>query len=117
MNVTYQDKMLRCRDCENEFLFSVGEQEFFASKGYVNEPTRCLTCRAANRARLSGATASQHVARQMHPVVCAQCGTQTQVPFLPRLEKPVYCSACFDRVRATTTTTTTTTTAPTMPQA
>jgi len=111
VNVTYQDKMLRCRDCENEFLFSVGEQEFFVSKGYVNEPTRCLTCRAANRARLSGAAASQHVARQMHPVVCAQCGTQTQVPFLPRLEKPVYCSACFDRVRATTTT------VPTMPQA
>ncbi len=102
MNVTYQDKMLQCRDCENEFLFSVGEQEFFASKGYVNQPTRCLTCRAVNRARLRGATATaaQPVARQMHPVVCAQCGTQTQVPFLPRLEKPVYCSTCFDQVRA-----------------
>jgi CxxC-x17-CxxC domain-containing protein len=38
--------------------------------------------------------------REMYPAVCAECGAQTMVPFLPRNDKPVYCSTCFDRVRA-----------------
>lgn len=96
--MSYQDKMLRCRDCGIEFLFSAGEQEFFAAKGYVNEPSRCLTCRAAYRARQS--VGGPRRPREMHPAVCAQCGTQTQVPFLPRQDKPVYCSTCFDQVRS-----------------
>ncbi len=37
--------------------------------------------------------------REMHPVVCAECGTETLVPFLPRGDRPVYCSPCFERVR------------------
>jgi len=100
--VNLQDKTLRCRDCEVEFIFSTGEQEYFAAKGYVNEPTRCLSCRAVNRARLALSTgaAGQPVIRPMHAVTCAQCGYPAQVPFLPRLEKPVYCSTCFDQVRA-----------------
>lgn len=95
--MSYQDRMLRCRDCGIEFLFSAGEQEFFAAKGYVNDPSRCPTCRSAHRARHAAGGPRQ---REMHPAVCAQCGTQTQVPFLPRQEKPVYCSTCFDQVRA-----------------
>ena len=97
-----QDKVLRCRDCGNEFLFSVGEQEFFASKGYVHDPRRCPACRVAYRARQQAMSpeASGRPAREMYPAVCAQCGAQTLLPFLPRLEKPVYCSTCFDQVRA-----------------
>ena len=95
--VSYQDRMLRCRDCGIEFLFSAGEQEFFAAKGYVNDPSRCPTCRTAFRARHPAGGPRQ---REMHPAVCAKCGTPTQVPFLPRQEKPVYCSTCFDQVRA-----------------
>jgi CxxC-x17-CxxC domain-containing protein len=38
--------------------------------------------------------------REMHPAVCAECGAQTMVPFLPRNDKPVYCSTCYDKVRA-----------------
>ncbi|HZS88986.1 MAG TPA: zinc-ribbon domain containing protein [Chloroflexota bacterium] len=94
--------MLRCRDCGNEFLFSAGEQEFFASKGYVNEPRRCPSCRASFRARQAthgGEVPARH-GRELHPAICAQCGAPTQVPFLPRLDKPVYCSTCFDQVRA-----------------
>lgn len=100
--VNFQDKTLRCRDCEAEFIFSVGEQEYFASKGYINDPTRCLACRAINRARQNVAAggAAQAAIRQLHGVTCAQCGNPAQVPFLPRLDKPVYCSACFDQVRA-----------------
>ncbi len=100
--MNYQDKILQCRDCGEEFLFSVGEQEFFAAKGYVNEPRRCPGCRAAYRARQASMNAdlSGRPARTMHPATCAQCGTSTLVPFLPRLDKPVYCSTCFDQVRA-----------------
>ena len=100
--MNYQDKTLQCRDCGNEFLFSAGEQEFFASKGYQNDPRRCPTCRAVNRARQASASPgrSARPAREMYPATCAQCGAETLLPFLPRLDKPVYCSTCFDQVRA-----------------
>ena len=98
--MNYQDKILGCRECGIEFLFSAGEQEFFASKGYVNEPQRCPTCRAARRARDASGSGDGRPVREMHPAVCAQCGSPTLVPFLPRLDKPIYCSTCFDRVRA-----------------
>lgn len=41
----YQDKTLVCKDCGNEFVFTVGEQEFYAEKGFTNEPKRCKDCR------------------------------------------------------------------------
>ena len=43
------DKTLVCRDCGSEFVFSVGEQEFYKEKGFDNEPTRCLACRRAKK--------------------------------------------------------------------
>ena len=45
----YQDKTLVCRDCGAEFVFTAGEQEFYAEKGFQNEPTRCKECRAASK--------------------------------------------------------------------
>ncbi len=52
----YSDKVLQCRDCGNEFVFSAGEQEFYATRGF-SEPTRCPECRAARKAqRDSGAS-------------------------------------------------------------
>ncbi|HBJ1655512.1 TPA: zinc-ribbon domain-containing protein, partial [Clostridium botulinum] len=39
------DKTIVCRDCGSEFIFSVGEQEFYKEKGFDNEPTRCAACR------------------------------------------------------------------------
>ena len=43
------DKTLVCRDCGSEFVFSVGEQEFYQEKGFTNEPTRCIACRRAKK--------------------------------------------------------------------
>jgi len=40
-----EDKTLKCKDCGNNFTFSVGEQEFYALKGFDNEPVRCAACR------------------------------------------------------------------------
>lgn len=39
------DKTLVCKDCGNEFVFTVGEQEFYDEKGFTNEPVRCKECR------------------------------------------------------------------------
>lgn len=44
-----EDKTIVCRDCSKEFVFTVGEQEFYAEKGFTNEPTRCSDCRKARK--------------------------------------------------------------------
>lgn len=91
----YQDRTLTCRDCGDPFTFSAGEQAFFASKGLQNDPQRCFACRQqARRNRDLGAP------REYHSAVCARCGQQAMVPFAPHTDRPVYCSSCFDTVRA-----------------
>lgn len=103
--MSFADKVLRCRDCGAEFVFTAGEQEFYAMKGLANEPGRCPDCRALRRAQRASADGTGSMAvdrprREMHPAVCAQCGSATMVPFLPRGDRPVYCSSCFEQVRA-----------------
>jgi CxxC-x17-CxxC domain-containing protein len=99
---TMQDKTLTCRDCGCEFAFTASEQEFFAQKGFTNEPSRCPKCRASRRAtRGEGSYSSGGgSARQMYPAVCSACGKQTQVPFQPRADRPVYCSDCYATQRS-----------------
>ena len=93
----FEDRSLTCRDCHESFVFSSGEQAFFASKGLTNDPQRCPTCRAAaKRARTSSPTGG----REYHAALCNGCGAQAMVPFAPRNDRPVYCSSCFDRVRS-----------------
>ena len=33
--------------------------------------------------------------RQLYNVKCAKCGKQTQVPFKPSGDRPVYCRDCY----------------------
>ena len=98
-----EDKTLTCSDCGQEFTFTASEQEFFAQKGF-NTPTRCPGCRAARKAAREGGSSygssygggsSYGAQRQMYPAVCAQCGKETEVPFKPSGDRPVYCSDCF----------------------
>jgi len=93
----FNDKILNCKDCAKDFEFSVSEQEFFAEKGFTNEPGRCPECRAArksqNRNQGGGGYARQE--RQMFPAVCATCGKETTVPFQPSENRPVYCRECY----------------------
>ena len=101
------DKTLTCRDCGQEFTFTAGEQEFYASKGFTNEPTRCPNCRSNRKRERDGGYASggayssgggggyERRERQMFSVVCDECGKNTEVPFQPRGDRPVYCSDCF----------------------
>ena len=99
-----QDKTLTCNDCGKQFTFTASEQEFFANKGF-SDPSRCPDCRAARKAaRSSGESyggGSRGGDRQMYPAVCAQCGKETEVPFQPRGDRPVYCSDCFQQQRGT----------------
>ncbi len=95
----YTDQTRACRECGREFVWTAGEQEFFASRGLQNPPSRCPECRAAAKAsRSMGARPDGE--RQMYEVTCSQCGQPARVPFQPRLDKPVYCSDCFSQQRA-----------------
>ena len=98
--MTLQDKTIQCSDCGANFTFTVGEQEFFATKGYTNEPKRCPTCRQSRRSGRAGESgASAGGPRQMFAAVCAECGKETQVPFEPRQGRPVYCTECYSKLR------------------
>ena len=100
------DQTITCSDCGKEFTFTESEQEFYRSKGF-NSPSRCQDCRAARKASREGGSGYRSSGgfggggggysgeRQMYPAVCAQCGKETQVPFQPRGDRPVYCSDCF----------------------
>jgi CxxC-x17-CxxC domain-containing protein len=89
--VDFVDKVLTCRDCDKEFVFTVGEQQFYQSKGLQHEPRRCPDCRTARRQSDGGSRS-----RTMHDVICNGCGRPTQVPFVPTGSRPVYCLDCFE---------------------
>ncbi|MCS6803115.1 MAG: zinc-ribbon domain containing protein [Chloroflexota bacterium] len=114
------DKTLTCRDCGSAFLFTVSEQEFYASKGFMHEPTRCRDCRARRRAAIEGNSSSGgtyssggvaassygmsyaagSARREFFSATCSSCGNEARVPFQPRPDKPVYCSNCFETQRS-----------------
>jgi CxxC-x17-CxxC domain-containing protein len=105
-----------------DFVFTSGEQEFYAQKGFTNEPSRCPSCRQARKNSGGGGRGSRSSSygdrdsyssgggggrsggyssgpREMHTAICASCGKEAQVPFVPRGDKPVYCSDCFQQQR------------------
>lgn len=86
-----QDKTIVCKDCGQEFIFSASEQEFFAEKGFTNEPQRCKPCRIARK----GGARDSRSERPMFDAVCSECGKHCRVPFEPRGDRPIYCSDCF----------------------
>ncbi len=95
--MAFEDRTLTCKDCGKEFIFTAGEQEFYAEKGFEHDPLRCRDCRDKRRhSRESG----ERGERQMYQVVCAACGKETMVPFQPKDDRPVYCRECFDKKRA-----------------
>jgi len=120
--LSYADKTLTCRDCGQAFVFTSGEQEFHASKGFTNEPGRCPDCRAARKAERGGGSYGGgggggsygggssygggggggygRQEREMFSATCSSCGNEARVPFQPRGDKPVYCSNCFSAQRS-----------------
>lgn len=96
----HQDKSIACRDCGTDFIFTAGEQEFYASKGFENEPTRCKPCRGRRKTSRDDVSSSDARPRkELFSVVCGDCGRETQVPFRPSQDRPVYCRDCFGQRR------------------
>lgn len=84
----YQDEKMKCEECGCEFIFTEGEQEFYAEKGLTNKPKRCQDCRKNRK---------QQKKRKLFDTVCSKCGCETQVPFKPIEGKEVYCRDCFQK--------------------
>ncbi len=101
---TYTDKTLTCVDCNQEFVFTARDQQFFADRQF-SEPRRCPSCRAAKKAARgdSGGYGGGSYngggygggQREMFTATCDSCGREAQVPFRPSGSKPVYCTDCF----------------------
>ena len=92
--MAFTDRSLSCRECGSAFVWTSGEQEFYQQRGLLHEPQRCPDCRQKAKA----ARAAQR-ALNMHDIVCSDCGKPGQVPFAPRIDRPVYCSTCFETHR------------------
>ena len=92
--MVFEDRSIICKDCQASFLFTAGEQGFFLEIGLLNEPQRCCGCRDVRRRERSTNT------RTVTTVICAECGDETTVPFVPRLNRPVYCIVCYRRVQS-----------------
>ncbi|MCL1816755.1 MAG: zinc-ribbon domain containing protein [Clostridiales bacterium] len=90
--MAFEDRTLTCKECGVEFIFSASEQEFYAEKGFQNDPARCPECRTARKRQ-------RNAERELHTVICAECGTETQVPFKPTEDRPVYCRDCYQKQR------------------
>lgn len=125
--MSYQDKTLTCSDCGAQFVFTGNEQAFYADRGFTNEPKRCPACRQSRKSQRSGGggggggdnygsySGGGYSAggygggnggggfggrqREMHVVTCSGCGGEARVPFVPRGDRPVYCSDCFGQQR------------------
>ena len=74
-----QDKQLRCVDCGVEFVWTAGEQLFFADKHFKNEPKRCKACKATRASQLATGM-PEHQRLETH-TTCSACGKATTVPF------------------------------------
>jgi CxxC-x17-CxxC domain-containing protein len=92
----YHDRVLKCVECGAEFVFTSGEQMFFADKGFKNEPKRCKACKTK---RGTSATTGNYQRAETR-TTCSQCGKETTVPFKPTQGRPVYCRECFQQRRA-----------------
>ena len=97
--MVFEDRSVTCVECGQSFAFTADDQRYHLEKGY-SDPKRCPTCRRARRSQLnSGGDGYGRPPRQMYPAVCAQCGVETEVPFQPRGDRPVYCSDCYSKQR------------------
>jgi len=102
-----EDQRIKCVDCGEEFLFTAGEPAFYREHNLTHAPTRCKRCRT-NRKGARGAESGPPSrpaegvrGRELHPAVCSQCGSETQVPFLPAPGRPIYCRNCYPSHRPT----------------
>jgi CxxC-x17-CxxC domain-containing protein len=91
----FQDRRLNCVDCGAEFIWTAGEQLFYADKNFKNEPKRCRSCKSKRAARPVGPPPMRE--RVETAATCSACGKETTVPFKPTQGRPVFCRDCFQQ--------------------
>lgn len=96
----YHDRVLKCVDCSAEFVFTAGEQQFYADKGFKNEPKRCKGCKSRRGSGERGGGGGYGQQRSETRTNCSQCGKETTVPFKPTQGRPVFCRECFQQRRS-----------------
>lgn len=100
--MSFDDKTLVCRDCGANFIFTAGEQAFYQQKGFQHEPVRCPNCRRSRKDGGGGGGFSDRPSmggggsRPKFKAICSSCGVETEVPFMPSGDRPVYCRTCFN---------------------
>lgn len=88
----YQDKVLICKDCQLEFIFSAGEQKFFEEKELQNVPQRCPDCRKRHKK-------GKKPGGQAIEIKCRLCGKTGRVSFPVSPEEKIYCGDCFPKAK------------------
>lgn len=91
--MAYQDKTLKCKDCNKEFTWTTGEQEFFAQKGFDRAPIRCPECRKKKKEQHQ----QKETKGELSEITCSECGKKTEVDFKPRNPQDILCSQCFEK--------------------
>ena len=94
----FEDTLIKCIDCCQEFIWTAGEQVFFRDKELQNPPKRCKECKKAKNRRLEAIEMSKITGKRHRIEVkaeCARCCQVTTVPFYPCQGRPVYCRTCF----------------------
>lgn len=94
-----QDRSLRCASCGVEFVWTAGEQAFYAEHQLSHEPKHCRACKAKRSVRPAPPTPVARPAAT--EVTCSQCGRPTTVPFRPASGRPVFCRQCYLHRRST----------------
>jgi len=92
----FQDRVLRCVECGSEFIFTSGEQSFYADKQFKNEPKRCKSCKTRRGSRPAQPAPAMRD-RVETQATCSACGKETTVPFRPTQGRPVLCKECFQQ--------------------
>jgi CxxC-x17-CxxC domain-containing protein len=118
------DRTETCLDCGLPFVVAAAEQVWYRDHARP-EPERCPVCRERRRAERNAPLLAAHQAeessaaergvtvyggpgqrsnsappsRQLYPAICHSCGKETEVPFIPRGNRPVYCRDCFTQRR------------------
>jgi CxxC-x17-CxxC domain-containing protein len=99
----FVDRFLKCSDCNDDFVFTAGDQLFFNDKQFKNDPKRCKLCKAKRaglgRSSNPNAVAALPFSRTETRTQCSACGIETTVPFKPTQGRPVLCRSCFQLKR------------------
>ena len=88
-----EDKIIQCKECGDDFVFSAGEQQFFQTKGF-SAPQRCKNCRQKGRQTVEKNDRDVKYTQ----VTCKSCHKTEKIPF-EILGDPneLLCQECWEK--------------------